>query len=122
MGVTYPADLAGIDLTPDSAVLVNGETPSLQFGCWVSIVGLQFVLLLDTPAPPIANTAWWTVDAQTGSLSGPGSMWVSFAGQADGFSRLKTSGDEPPPRDRSQVPTDTPNARLYLRPGTPRGQ
>lgn len=118
MGLTLPTDVSDIDVTPGSDVLVDDEAPALRMVCQLWVVGLRLLLLIDSPVPPIPSTAWWTVDAETGSLRGPGSMWASFDCRAQAASRLTSeSGGEPPPGRRSQLPTHDPSTRLYVQPG-----
>jgi hypothetical protein len=120
MGLSQPADLADIDLTPGSDVLVDGDAPELRMACQLWVVGLRLRLLLGKPTLPIPRTAWWTVDAGSGSLRGPGSMWAVIAGRAQTANRLTSQSVEPPSGHSSRLPTGDTGTRLFLQSAPPR--
>lgn len=118
MALRQPAEVADIDLTPGCDVLVDSYAAELRVACRLWVVGLELMLLIGSSPPPIPNTAWWTVDPETGRLHGPGSMWACFSGRAETALRIPSPGPEPPPGRSSRLPTDQTSTRLYVLAGT----
>jgi hypothetical protein len=119
LGLRQPDSIASIDLTPGAEVLVDPQTARLRMVCQLWVVGLRLLLLLNTPAPPLPNTAWWEVDPETGALSGPESMWASFAGQAARATRVDLERDESQLREGLWLPTRDEGTHLSLHPAEP---
>jgi hypothetical protein len=86
MGLKLPASYAELDLGIDSEVIVNPRSSSLQMALRVSVLGLGFILLLETRPTPVPGTGWWVLDAD-GKLTGPPSMFGSFYGRAASVAR-----------------------------------
>ena len=114
MGLSVPTDCQDINLAPGSRVLVDRSARELRMVCQLWAVGLRLLLLINSSAPWIPKTAWWRVDAQTGSLQGPGSMWASFNCRAETARRLTAESAKPASRRSSRLPTHDATARLYL--------
>jgi len=122
MGLSLPSDLADIDLTPDCDVLVDVRSTQLRMVCQLWVVGLRLLLLLDSTVPAVPRTAWWTVDPETGSLGGPGSMWASFDCRARTATRLTADVGEPPFARSTRLPTGDAATRMYLLSSPPKPQ
>jgi hypothetical protein len=121
MGLSLPSSFADIDLTPDCDVLVDARSTQLSMVCELWVVGLRLLLFLDSPVPAVPRTAWWTVDPETGSLCGPGSMWASFDCRARTATRLTDVG-EPRSACSTQLPTGDAATRMYLLSSPPKPQ
>lgn len=115
IGLSYPTDPADVDLTPKSSVLVNPDSLALQFCSQLWVVGLGLLMVIDTPPPPIPDTAWWTLDP-SGSLAGPDLLTAAFEGRADTAQHLGQGSDAPPSGHSSRLPTDDPHTSIYLQP------
>jgi hypothetical protein len=114
MGLKIPANLDAVDLGIESHVMVNPWSTDLQMCLRLHVVGLVFSLLLDTPPPPLADTAWWVLGTD-GSLSGPSSMGESFHGRAAAV-RKAPPGGPPAAKHSSKLSGTDPRLSIFLTP------
>jgi hypothetical protein len=120
VGLMQPGQPGDIDITPRCAVRVDPDSASLRLCLRLEVVGLIMVLLIETPAMPIAGSGWWRLDPVSGSLVGPDSMWMGFRGTATDRVRIAPGEPDPPERDRSQLPSGDPAVRLFVQPSSER--
>jgi hypothetical protein len=117
MGLTQPHDVADIDLTPSSDVLVDDDSGALRIGCVLYVVGLRLTLVVGHGPVALPETAWWRIDPSMHKLAGPGSMWADVSGVAASATRSRSlANPDPPRRHSSRLPTHHAGAKLFLLP------
>lgn len=114
MGLKLPASYADLDLAIESDVVVNPRSSHLQMALRLYVLGLGFILLIETPPSPVPGTAWWVLGAD-GKLTGPPSMVGSFYGRAASVVRGSGGGD-PPTKHSSRLASADPNLTIFLTP------
>jgi hypothetical protein len=114
MGTQIPTNIDAVDLGIESDVIVNPRSADLQMCLRLHAVGLVFFLLLDTPPPPLADTAWWVLSSD-GTLTGPSSMEGSFHGRAAAV-RKGPPGELPAAKHSSKLSGADPRISMFLTP------
>ena len=114
MGLKLPSNYAALDLAIESDVEVNPRASSLQMVLRLYVVGLGFILLLDTPPPRVPDTGWWVPDAN-GNLTGPASVEASFYGRADSVKR-GPGLEQPSSKHSSRLASADPALTMFLQP------
>ncbi len=113
MGLTHPDAPENVNLAPESRVFVDDDFAALRIFGLTFVTGLQLSLLINSHAPLVPRTAWWSADSATGVLTGPDSFWGRFEGAAARATRTTAASSMSSAKNRSALPTE-PGAQLYL--------